>query len=126
MNKLLAHIVLLVAAFPAVACQDIAGSYQSVSETHWHFDLEISSNDTKLTYSDYWYGIKDARTDLQTVSQGYCEKNNDGYLLTFAEKTILIKYHKSLSHAAYGAEGSSPGVTGEFIEGQTVNLWVSQ
>jgi len=111
---------------PVLACKEITGVYQSVSETHWSFELNINDDKAILTYTDHWFGVSDTSSEIKLVSSGYCKKLENDFLLTFAERTISIKYHKSLSHKSYGAEGSSPGISGEFIEKQINNLWLSQ
>lgn len=107
----------------ALSCEDIYGEYTSHSETHWSFVLKIDKDGVLLTYTDYWYGERDLRTDQTVVSQGYCELVNGTYELTFAQNKVDVRYHHELSHASFGQVGSSPGLTGEFIEGQEVELW---
>jgi len=126
MMKYIQIVALMFLPFTAWACNDINGTYKSVSETHWNFSLEINGGSARLVYTDYSSGIKDTRTDIEKVSKGYCEKNESDYILTFAERSLSIKHHEALSHSVYGAKGSSPGITGEFFEGQSVNLWLSQ
>ncbi len=116
--------IILTVANTAFACKPINGKYRSVSETHWNFELEITDRGSILTYTDYSYGKLDARTDITQVEQGYCEKEGAVFLLIFGEREIPINFHAKLSHKNYGAEGSSPGITGEFIEGQMVHLWL--
>jgi hypothetical protein len=111
---------------PAWACEEIEGLYHSVSETHWNFVLELTGSNAILTYTDYSSGVGDTRTDYRTISQGHCAKENSGHFLTFAERTISIEHHPDLTHSSYGAKGSSPGITGGFIKGQLVHLWLSQ
>jgi hypothetical protein len=126
MMKYALLITSMLIASPVWACERIEGLYQSVSETHWNFALEVSAGKAKLTYTNYSSGAGDTRTDYETISQGYCAKIKRGYLLTFSERTIAIEHHAELSHSIYGAEGGSPGITGEFIENQKVHLWLSQ
>ncbi len=123
MLRQIQFILLIALSLPSLACDDINGLYKSYSETHWHFDLLIKGADATLTYSDYSYGVRDSRTDFTKEDKGYCEPKGDDYLLIFAGEEILIKYHKKLSHAAFGQEGSSTGITGKFFPEQEVKLW---
>ena len=122
MKIVLSILVLAISPF-TLACEEIYGKYKSVSETHWNFELEISNENVVLVYTDYFYGERDMRTDQKIVSQGHCEKTAEGYKLSFAQMSIPIEFHKALSRESFGGSGVSPGVTGEFIEGQQVELW---
>jgi hypothetical protein len=120
-------ILLIVFSNFTYGCNVVEGKYSSVSETHWNFILEIKNNEATLTYTDYWFGEKDARTDIQRVSQGYCTSlSSNFYSFKFAGQTIKLQYHPILSHKSYGGKGSSPGFTGQLIDNQNVELWLSK
>ena len=122
MKNLLAIVPLIFTPY-VVACEDIQGSYKSVSETHWSFELNIEGEKAVLTYKDYISGTNDTRTDMKTVSQGNCAKTSNGYELVFADKKFPVQYDSSLSTASFGGEGNLPGIVGEFLNGHEVMLW---
>ncbi len=126
MIKFFVYLIVLIISLPVFGCNEISGVYKSVSETHWNYQLEINNSYAKLIYTNYWRGKNDAKTKLKQISEGSCSKNDNEYLLTFVERSIKIQYHKLLSHKPYGGEGESPGITGEFNEGKTNNLWQVQ
>jgi len=122
-------IFILLIVFPTFAygCNTVEGIYSSVSETHWNFILKIEGDKATLTYTDYWYGEKDTRTDTQRVSQGVCSNlASKFYSFKFSDQTIKLQYHSALSHKSYGSKGSSPGFTKPLIDNQNVELWLSK
>jgi hypothetical protein len=121
--KLFTVLMLLLLSVPSFGCEEIYGKYKSFSETHWNFDLEISKDKIFLRYTDYYFGERDVRTDITVESEGFCEKIDTGYKLVFAQKVINVIYYKDLSHRSFGKNTSSPGLSGEFINGQIVELW---
>jgi hypothetical protein len=126
MKYLIATLFLVSMSSYAEDCRKISGTYKSVSETHWNFEVSINGEKAVLTYTNYISGRKETRTDERTVSKGYCEANQNEYTLTFAEKSVSITYHPELSRASFGAQGHSPGITGAFLSNKTVELWLNQ
>ena len=120
--KILTFLLLLV-SLECFSCEQLIGTFKSFSETHWNFELQITQNKVLLKYTDYEYGVRDLRTDYVVESEGYCDQSDTGYVLIFGNKSVNVQFHKSLSHSSFGGSGDSPGITGEFIEGQQVELW---
>ena len=115
--------LLLFVSFSGWSCERLIGTYKSVSETHWNFELRITADSAFLKYTDYVSGVKDTRTDYTVESEGYCEISDNGYLLVFAHRSFELTYSKQLTHSFFGGKGESEGISGEFIEGQIVHLW---
>ena len=115
--------LLILGSFKSLSCEQLIGTYKSVSETHWNFELEITKDNALLKYTDYEYGVSDLRTDYVVKSEGYCEQSDIGYVLIFGNQSVNVKFHKRLSHRSFGGSGDSPGITGEFIKGQQIELW---
>jgi len=120
--KKLAFLLLLLSV-KSFSCEQLLGTYKSHSETHWSFELQITRENVILKYTDFEYGTRDLRTDYIVESEGYCEKTVVGYVLIFGNKSVNVNFYESLSHRSFGGSGESPGITGEFIKGQQVELW---
>ena len=115
--------LLLLFSVKSFSCEQLHGTYKSYSETHWSFELQITHENVTLKYTDFEYGARDLRTDYIVESEGYCENTETGYVLIFGNKSVNVRFHKSLSHESFGSSSESPGITGEFIKGQQVELW---
>ena len=121
--KQILSLIICFTTFSAFGCEEIYGNYKSVSETHWNFELDLQKDNAILTYTNYFYGQHDTRTDEVIKSLGHCKKTKSGYKLIFAQMSVEIEFHGTLSHSYFGGNGASPGVKGEFIKGQTIKLW---
>ncbi|TLU66922.1 hypothetical protein FE810_05295 [Thalassotalea litorea] len=130
MKYLLASIVLSpLFALPAIACDNVAGTYSSVSETHWNFTLKIDKSETELRYTDYSFGDDETKTktEIERTQYGYCEHISDNkYQLTFAEQSFIIQYDHELSKESFGEKGYAPGFVADFIENTKVELWLTE
>lgn len=124
-KETLTVISFLILSSHALACTEISGTYHSVSETHWNFELTIEAESAILIYTNYTNGQKDTRTDEKTISHGYCEKSGESFKLNFADKELPFTYIEQLSRASFGGQGHSAGISGEFIENREIELWLN-
>ncbi|MCK4586098.1 MAG: hypothetical protein KAU29_02075 [Gammaproteobacteria bacterium] len=115
--------VMLFFITPTYACNDISGTYSSVSETHWNFIIKIQNSIVDYEYSTYWYDVNDERQEKIVTKTGKCTEQNEQYILEFSDETIAIKHYKSLSQKSFGRDKFSPGIIGKFLNGRNVELW---
>jgi len=125
-NQILLFLMLF--SFGTYACDDISGTYSSVSETHWNYIVTISGEDINVNYSTYWYGgseenYGDERYEVNTDYKGYCTKKDGGYLLKYDGKEVSIDFNPNLSLSELGEDRSLPGISGEFFKDRSINLW---
>jgi len=108
----------------AFSCGIPSAKYESVSETHWNYELVVNGSEIVLHFDTYWYNEAGERKELKTIEKGECFKTGNEHLLKFKEKNIKVMFKHKLSHKPFGQTGASPGVIGDFFqEGYSIELW---
>ncbi len=121
--RITVSLIILLLSAPVLSCDLIQGKFNSVSETHWNFELKVSGSNATLIHKNYNTGKGNLRVDETVQYQGNCKKTDSGYKLTFLNKIIDVKYFNKLSHKSFGKDSTSPGIVGNFFNDRSIELW---
>lgn len=110
--------------------QEVAGHYAAVSESEWNLEVWLNPNGTAEIISEGWRaGHHDERTT--TRYRGSWSLSGPFVALKYSGRCETLRFDAILSFAAFGAQGSAPGLQGlhssvSFNHFIGVSLWRSE
>ena len=111
----------------SISCESVNGTYVTVSETHWNYELTIKGDRATLTYTDHWYGDGETMTESTVVYSGYCEVLSENtYKLKFAGVDTELRYFPELSKEIIGEYAFAPGFISKLMADYEIRLWDSE
>ncbi len=106
-------------------CKDIAGNYETVSESEWNFILKLNSNCSyNFDYDAHYWDKKGKEINIYKKESGMYKIHNRK--ITLISKKGEIKkftYYKLLSFAELGNKGGFPGLKWENEDDAGISFW---
>jgi hypothetical protein len=91
--------------------QEVAGHYAAVSESEWNLEVWLHPNGKAEIVSEGWKaGHYNERTT--TRYRGSWSLSGPFVALQYSGRCETLRFDSSLSFAAFGAQGSAPGLQG--------------
>ncbi len=92
-------------------CNEVNGTYQTVSESHSLLEIVINGNKALMNESAYTYDSNNEKIVKAEKTEATCSFENNTVTLISNEETITLAYSTALSQSVIGRDVNAAGFT---------------